>query len=349
VKQQVIRAGLETLFFTGAHRAFAGSLGGMGAILTLHHVRPARPAAFQPNRLLEITPEFLDEMLAWLQRTGIEIVSLDEVHRRLVTGEAGGRFVTLTFDDGYRDNLRFAYPVLKAHQVPFTIYVPTSFPDRLGELWWLALEAVIAGNDVIELAMDGEVRRFDCASVAGKREAFDTIYWWLRGRDTEEELREVVHALAARYDVNVTGFCEDLCMTWSELAALASDPVVTIGAHTVNHVILKKVPDMIVSAEMRMSAAAIEAALNVRPHHLSYPVGDATSAGPREFGTAARLGFLTGVTTRPGVLFPEHRDHLTALPRISVNGQFQRLRYLSVLLSGTATALWSGFRRVDAA
>jgi peptidoglycan/xylan/chitin deacetylase (PgdA/CDA1 family) len=112
---------------------------------------------------------------------------------------------------------------------------------------------------------------------------------------------------------------------------------------------LKKVPERLVAAEMRMSAAAIEAALGVRPHHFSYPVGDATAAGPREFRIAAACGFRTGVTTRPGVLFPEHREHLTALPRISLNGRFQRLRYLTVLMSGTATALWSGFRRVDAA
>jgi len=349
VKQQIIRAGLETLYFTGAHRAFGGPLGGIGAILTLHHVRPARPADFQPNRLLEITPEFLEEMLAWLRRSGIAVISLDDVHRRLIGGESGGRFVALTFDDGYRDNLRFAYPILKAHQVPFAIYVPTSFPDRVGELWWLVLEAVIADNESITLDMDGRARRFDCRDVAAKREAFETVYWWLRGLPTEEALREVVRDLAARYAVSVTGFCDDLCMTWSELATLAADPLVTIGAHTVNHVMLKKVPETMVSAEMRMSAAAIEAALGVRPHHFSYPVGDASAAGPREFGIAARLGFLTGVTTRPGVLFPEHRDHLTALPRISVNGQFQRLRYLSVLLSGTATALWSGFRRVDAA
>ena len=349
MKQQIIRAGLETLYFTGAHRALGRPLGGIGAILTLHHVRPPRPEAFQPNRLLEVTPEFLDRVVAWLRRADIEIVTLDEMHRRLVSGASGRRFVALTFDDGYRDNLRFAYPILKKHGAPFAIYVPTSFPDRLGELWWLALEAVIAGNPAIEVAMDGSRRRFDCASVDAKREAFETVYWWLRGRETEEELRQVVHDLAARYEVGVTGFCEELCMTWSELAELAADPLVTIGAHTVNHVILKKVPDNVVAAEMRMSAAAIEAALGVRPHHFSYPVGDASAAGPREFGMAARLGFKTGVTTRPGVLFPEHRDHLTALPRISLNGQFQRLRYLRVLLSGTATALWSGFRRVDAA
>ncbi len=349
MKQHIIRAGLETLYFTGAHLALSSPLRGVGAILMLHHVRPPRPEAFQPNRLLEVTPEFLDAVVTWLRSAGLDIVTLDEMHRRLAGGAFGRRFVCLTFDDGYRDNLRFAYPILKKHRAPFAIYVPTSFPDRLGELWWLALEAVVAKNDAVDAVMDGKLRRFACDTVGLKRETFETIYWWLRARETEQELRQEVHALAARYDVGIAGFCEELCMTWSELAELAADPLVTIGAHTVNHVILKKVPDNVVAAEMRMSAAVTEAALGVRPHHFAYPVGDATSAGPREFGMAAGLGFKTGVTTRPGVLFPEHREHLTALPRISLNGQFQRLRYLRVLLSGTATALWSGFRRVDAA
>ena len=64
-----------------------------------------------------------------------------------------------------------------------------------------------------------------------------------------------------------------------------------------------------------MSRSVIEASLGTRPDHLSYPVGDKTSAGPREFKIAAELGFKTAVTTRPGVLFPSHSEHLTALPR----------------------------------
>ncbi len=55
------------------------------------------------------------------------------------------------------------------------------------------------------------------------------------------------------------------------------------------------------------------------------------------------------MTTRPGVLFPEHRAQMMALPRISLNGQFQHRRHLTVLMSGAATALANGFRRVDAA
>jgi peptidoglycan/xylan/chitin deacetylase (PgdA/CDA1 family) len=162
-------------------------------------------------------------------------------------------------------------------------------------------------------------------------------------------LRAVVRDLSARYSVDIAEFCNDLCMTWSELATLASDPLVTIGAHTVNHVMLAKVPEGVARSEMAMSRAVIEVSLGHRPDHLSYPVGDRTSAGPREFEIAAELGFKTAVTTRPGVLFAEHRDHLTALPRISLNGEHQQLRYVRVLLSGAATAMWNGFRKVNAA
>ena len=78
--------------------------------------------------------------------------------------------------------------------------------------------------------------------------------------------------------------------------------------------------------------------LGKKPVDFAYPVGDKTSAGPREFNLASQLGFKTAVTTRPGVLFKAHRDHLMALPRISVNGDFAQHRYVKVLMSGAATA-----------
>ena len=319
LKKTVIRAGLETLYFSGAHALMQPFVGGIGAIVTLHHVRPPRPDAFQPNQLLEVTPRFLERVVRKLRRQPIDLVSLDEMHRRLVEGDFKRRFVCVTIDDGYRDTLQFAYPILKAHAVPFAIYVPTSFPDRIGELWWLAIEAV------------------------------DQLYKWVRSFRTEDELRRVVRDLSVRYQVDIAAFCEELCMSWEDLTRLAADPLVTIGAHTVNHVMLAKTPERQARAEMAMSRSVIEASLGVRPDHLSYPVGDPTSAGPREFRLAAELGFKTAVTTRPGVLFPEHARHLTALPRISLNGEHQQSRYVRVLLSGAATAMWNGFRRVDAA
>ncbi len=350
LKKTIIRSGLETLYFSGLHHLMRPLVGGVGAILTLHHVRPPRYDAFQPNRLLEVTPAFLERLLRRLKRSALDVVSLGEMHRRFISGDFKRRFVCITFDDGYKDLMRWAYPLLKQYQLPFALYIPTSFPDRLGELWWVALEAVIAQNSRIGMVINGQDRFFECGSVREKRELYDEIYRYLRSMKTEDELRRVVRDLCACYHVDIASFCRDLCMSWEEIAELAADPLVTIGAHTVNHMMLKKVPnESTVRAEMEMSRAVLEAALGKRPEHLAYPVGDATSAGPREFRIAAELGFKTAVTTRPGVLFKAHRDHLTALPRISVNGEFQQQRYLKVLMSGAATAMWNGFRRVDAA
>jgi peptidoglycan/xylan/chitin deacetylase (PgdA/CDA1 family) len=349
LKPTIIRGGLESLYFTGAHWLLRPLFGGVGAILTLHHVRPARPGRFQPNRLLEVTPRFFNRVVKHLRRLGLDLVSLDEMHRRLTERDFSRRFVCLTFDDGYRDVLQYAYPILKEEGAPFAMYVATSFPDRLGELWWLALEAVIARNNRIGLSIEGRNQTFDCATVAEKRALYDELYWWLRARDTETEIREFIRNLAACYTVDIAAFCKDLCMSWEELAQLAADPLVTVGAHTVNHPMLAKLPEKVARSEMDLSRSVIEAALSVRPEHLSFPIGDRTSAGPREFKIAAELGFKTAVTTRPGVLFPQHREHLTALPRISLNGDYQRLRYVRVLLSGSATAMWNGFRRLEAA
>jgi peptidoglycan/xylan/chitin deacetylase (PgdA/CDA1 family) len=139
-------------------------------------------------------------------------------------------------------------------------------------------------------------------------------------------------------------------MDWQEIGDMAADPLCTIGAHTVNHPMLKKMADeKAARAEMEQSRAVLHAALGRKPEHLAYPVGDPTSAGVREFRIAAELGFKTAVTTRPGVMFKAHREHLTALPRISMNGEFQRKRYVKVLMSGAGTAVWNGFRKVSAA
>lgn len=349
LKATIIRGGLESLYFSGAHHWLKPLLGGVGAILTLHHVRPPRSGRFQPNRLLEVTPRFFRRVVDDLRRSGLDLVSLDEMHRRLVEGDFSRRFVCLTFDDGYRDTLQIAYPMLKKEGIPFAVYVATSFPDRLGELWWLALEAIIARTSRIGLVIDGRDCTFDCESIAEKRALYDELYWWLRARPTENEMRDVIRNLAALYGVDIAAFCKELCMSWEELAQLAADPLVTIGAHTVNHPMLAKLPEKAVRAELDLSRSVIEAALAKRPEHLSFPVGDRTSAGAREFAIAAALGFKTAVTTRPGVLFAEHRNSLTALPRISLNGEYQRLRYVRVLLSGSATAVWNGFRRSEAA
>ena len=95
-------------------------------------------------------------------------------------------------------------------------------------------------------------------------------------------------------------------MNWTEIGEIARDPLATIGAHTVNHVMLAKTSDEAVRAELNRSRIVLDAAIGTAPVHLAYPFGDRTTAGPREFRIAAELGYKTAVTTRPGVLFADH-------------------------------------------
>jgi peptidoglycan/xylan/chitin deacetylase (PgdA/CDA1 family) len=349
LRTRLIRTAFEALYFSGAHRLLAPFCRGVGAVFTLHHVRPPRFEEFQPNSLLEIAPDFLETVITILRDANVDWVSLDEMHRRMTERDFARRFACLTLDDGYRDNKEWAYPILKRHGVPFAVYVPSSFPDRLGKLWWRVLEQTIANATRLTLAIDGERREIECASAAQKRQAFASLYWWLRSLPTNQAIFDVVADLAERHGVDAAAICDEHCMAWREIAELSRDPLVTIGAHTVNHVILSKTSDDVARSELKMGQAALEAALGKAPKHFSYPFGDAGAAGPREFAAALEAGYKTAVTTRPGVLFAEHADHLLALPRLSINGDFQRERYVRVLLSGTGSGLWNGFRRLDVA
>lgn len=349
LRNAAFRAGLETLYFSGAHRALSPLCSGVGLILTLHHVRPARRDRFQPNRLLEVTPEFLEGAIVRLRKRGVDLVSMDEVHRRLCEQDFTRLFAAFTFDDGYKDNLEFALPILEQHHVPFAQYVATSFPDRLGELWWVALERAIAKADRVVIPIEGREHFFHCERPSEKREAFAQIYGWLRSLKDESEMRAIVRDLCERYGTDAAAPCRELCMSWPEIEKMANSKLATIGAHTVHHVMLKKWTRARALEEMRRSREVIEASLGRACDHFAYPVGDPSSADAREFELAREAGFKTAVTTRPGMLFPEHREYLTALPRVSLNGNFQALRFIDVFLSGAPFALWNRFRRVNVA
>ena len=347
VKTKVMKAAMSGLYHSGAYRLLAPYTQGMGVIFTLHHVRPETEKAFAPNRILEVTPEFLDAVLDQVQEADLDVVSLDEAMARLKAGE-GRRFVCFTFDDGYRDNLQYAYPLFKRRSLPLTFYVPTDYPDGRGELWWLALEDIIRRANEIELCRNGELWRLPTATLAEKERAFDEIYWWLRGLD-EATQRSVIRVLADRYDVDMEAMTRDLIMTWDEIRSLAADPLVTIGAHTRGHYAIAKLSPEEARKEMEASADRIEDELGVRPSHFSFPYGDVSSARARDFAIARELGFTTAVTTRKGVLFPAHRRYPTALPRVSLNGEYQSLNYTELYLSGAPFALVNRFQQVDAA
>ncbi len=348
LKSDVLKSGLRALYYSGAHHVLAPFSQGIGLIFMLHQVSRQRPSPFAANRGLMVTPEFLDLVLNEVKAAGIDIVSLDEATDRIRTGGEGRRFACFTLDDGYRDNLQQAYPIFTRHQAPFAIYVPSDYPDGKGDLWWFAVEKAVLAQDVVEIEAPGGVERIPAKSDAEKQQAFNRIYSHLRNMN-EDDARRTVARMCAAAGVDTERLCRELVMTWDEIRELNANPLVTIGAHTKSHYALARLPEQRARDEMQRGADRLAEEIGAWPLHLSYPYGDANSAGPREFRIAAELGFKTAVTTRKGVIHPEHADHLTALPRVSLNGEYQSKVFTRLFMSGAPFALWNGFRKVDAA
>lgn len=336
---------LNALHFSGAGRFLAPLTRGVGVIFMLHRVRPAPVGELGPNRILEVTPEFLDETIDVVKSKGFDIVSLDDAHARLAEGDFDRPFASFTFDDGYRDNRDYAYPIFKRHDLPFTIYVPTDYPDGRGDLWWLKLEAVIAATEAISLRIEGVATRLETRTPAQRDEVFARVYWWLRSLP-EADARAIVDDLCRAHGIDSRTLCRDLIMTWDELRELCRDPLVTIGAHTRRHMALAKLSISEARLEVEESLHRLEKELARPIRHFSFPYGDETSAGPREFELVSELGFATAVTTRKGLLYPEHANSPTALPRLSLNGDFQSARYVKVMMTGAPFAFWNAARHL---
>ncbi len=341
----LMKAALSALHYTGADGMLSPLTSGVGVIFTLHHVRPETPGDFQPNRILSITPEFLESVIKFVVERGFEVLSLDDVEQRLSEGEFDRPFACFTFDDGYRDNKQYAYPIFHRYGLPFAIYVPTDFPEGRGDLWWLKLEKVVRSLNTIEVKMHGTWTSFECRTAPQKDAAFDRIYWWLRGLP-ETEAREVVADLCRLHGIDVEHLCRELVMNWDEIRDLASDPLVTFGAHTRRHYALAKLTASEARQEIEESVRRLETELSRPCRHFSFPYGDEGSAGPREFELVRELGLKTAVTTRKGLIHARHTKSLTSLPRLSLNGEFQKERYIKVMLTGAPFAIWNAAQKL---
>jgi peptidoglycan/xylan/chitin deacetylase (PgdA/CDA1 family) len=331
------RLRLELAWFTGQPWLRGRGAGGAGAILRFQRVRPWEGGAFAPLRASEITPGFLDRTLRALKRWKFDIVGMDEVCRRAVTLPEQRRFVALTFDGAYKDFISSAYPVLSRHGAPFTVYVPTAFPDGVGEAWWLGLERVIASQGRISLMMDDREQRFVVVGAAEKQELFTLLESWLRTLPPAE-LSAAINDLCRRYGVDLAAVSREASMDWADLARLAADPLVTFGAATVNYAALATMKDSAARRETAMGKAVAEAAFHREIRHLAFPFGDRASFRRGHVVMAKEAGFASAVSAIAGIVEAEGRTNLRALPRISWDGRVRSLRVMRVLLSGVAFA-----------
>jgi peptidoglycan/xylan/chitin deacetylase (PgdA/CDA1 family) len=328
--------GLEAI---GADRLLRPWLGGRGAVFVLHRVASAGTQVLNPD--MTVTADVLDGALRLALAEGYRCVALDEVPARLSSSRSE-RFVVFTFDDGYRDNLTVALPIFRAHRVPFGLYVTTGMIDRTFDYWWGALARLIESRAQLDLSDLGRPETVSIATWEEKQAEFARLEAWVH-EDLETRgaaLSRWCQAMGA----DGRSVLDDDALTWDELRRLASDPLVTIGAHGVTHRRLARLDDEAVRRELADGRARIEENLGRRVCHLAYPYGGPAACGAREFHLASEAGYVTAVTTRRGNLFAAHAGHLTALPRRRLTEGEPDLRTVRRGLAGTEWLLRRGPR-----
>ena len=124
------RLAWELLYRSGFSWAFGRRHTGLGSIFMFHRIAP--DVSVHLDEDLSVSAGFLEAWLASLRRAGVQVISLDDAVRRILDpgiSPSRRRFVVITFDDGYLDNLEQALPVLERFEAPFTVYVTTGLVE----------------------------------------------------------------------------------------------------------------------------------------------------------------------------------------------------------------------------
>jgi peptidoglycan/xylan/chitin deacetylase (PgdA/CDA1 family) len=323
---------VNLLDITGIGRLLRPFYGGRGAILSFHSVLPDDVPGLQPGNVVRVTQ--LREALQYLIRSGFELIPLDEVPERLSRNSGvSSRFIAITMDDGYADNVLHGLPLFKEFRAPFTIFATTGFLNRNRVDCPIVLAALLLHSDKIVLEHPSRgVLEYSCRTQDEKLAAFRLIRSGWSRCDLEQSL---VAACDARC-LSVSEILDRTFLSWEQLRTLSRDPLATIGVHTVSHRRLAVLTEEQAANEISTAQQELETRLGVRMRHIAYPYGSTGDCGEREFQLARDMGFLTGCTTSRGNLHARHRHALWSLPRhtISMVRHSANVRYLRLSLSG---------------
>jgi peptidoglycan/xylan/chitin deacetylase (PgdA/CDA1 family) len=345
----LLKTCFEVMHFTGASRLFRSQFQGVGVVFCLHHVCPGGGVerGFSPNYQLEYSPDFLDSVISLVRVRGYDLISVGDVKERITNPAAYKRpFAVFTLDDGYRDNMIHAAPVFRKHDCPYAIYVCPRIAEGTAEIWWRALEAIIAGSQRLDIEIGGVRIDVETGEDVQKQQAWKSIFPLLKALP-EYEQRIWIREACEQQGIDLGAYCRSVAMNWDELRLLNSDPLCTIGAHTLNHYAVARLSEDDARREIADSGRIVGGQLGEVIQTFAFPYGDEPAAGPRDFAIAKDAGYVCALTTRKGVVFPEHASHLHGLPRVMLSGRYQKLRYVDALISGTPLALLNRFRRVN--
>lgn len=268
-----------------------------------------------------VAPEHFSEQLQAIKQIATPMSLVDFV-RAQGTGRLPERAVVVTFDDGYIDNLEQALPILRRHGIPATLFVTTCNIDSDREFWWDRLETLLLGPQQLpgHLALElprgrvewdlgtatdygPEQRRGDRGTnawqaVPGTRLAFYYKVWktlWpLPSSLRDAAIREITEWAGAPGDSTMSR----RTLSSDELRAMAREPLMTIGAHTVDHPPLPAHAESIQADQVRQSQQQLQDIIGAPVTTFAYPHGENS---PETIRVLREAGFECAVTVEQKV------------------------------------------------
>jgi len=350
---------------------------GAGVIFVIHRVIDSDKVPLAPD--LAISIDALDRGITTIKSAGFEIITMDQLHQRIQAKCLDNKIACLTLDDGYVDALTRALPVLHKHRAPACVYMNSGAISHEIEYWWGALEELLTRRDSVEIPIPAaefagnnhhdtlracirrrviKLERHRTATgpnvqLVNFRLALDTVkqktaaYAWLesichRYISPNLNFTNVLEDVFKEYRICSRDLMERDFLSCEQARSLAADPLITIGSHGMTHRRFSQLPLQELEAEMLNSRRILQKSLSAPVEHIAYPYGGSGACGAREFETANRVGYLTGVTSFAGNLFDTETMSIHRLPRRSFGW---RTRDIHISLCGAAD--WVVGRRPD--
>jgi peptidoglycan/xylan/chitin deacetylase (PgdA/CDA1 family) len=228
---------------------------------------------------ISATPADFDRQLAFLARH-TDVISGDDLPHVLRTGR--GRHILITFDDGYLDNYELAFPLLQRHGLTATFFICTGLLDDRGLAWWDEISWMVRTSTRLELPVSSWFET--PITLAEDREpaikAVIDRYRALPGDQTAAFLNHVAEATGTSRAT--PSLSRNLWMTWDHVREMRAAGM-TIGAHTITHPILSRLPAECQLEEIAGSRARVGVEIGESPKLFAYPVGK-----PYTFNTDTR-------------------------------------------------------------
>jgi len=247
----------------------------------------------------------LATQLRWLKRAAT-IVDLTTALDTLAAGERlPRRAVAITFDDGYRDNLELAVPMLESLDVPATFFLAPRLLSRDVAPWWEVLSRVLRTTRHQRATAGGET--FELTDGQSRQRLFDLLKSW--DNDSRQSMvLELVESLDD--DHAAPAWDHDLLLDWSGARQLVARGF-AIGSHSLEHRILANERPDVQLADLRDSKHLLEEGLGVEVRVLAYPNGRRADFTRVTEDAARQAGYDYAVTTIGG-------RNVTTTPRLEL-------------------------------